>query len=198
MVRHQYTEADKELIRLHYKRGKIAWLARTIGVTESSIRSRAYWMGVRCTGWQERFWADKDIELLEDMAGNTTMTTMSRRLHRSVKSIRMKAFKCGIKLNGKDGWYSAFEVSEICGVNTQRVTDWIKRGKLKAERNGQDIKGVAWRIKRESLSIFLRRHPLEISGRNIDFLQIVDVLVGIEIERSKKDYGVYDRQLQAV
>lgn len=79
-------------------------------------------------------------------------------------------------------WYTKKEVCEILGVGHKRVQSWIDDGQLKAswhhERKPSKHGLGAWHIEARDLKAFIRRYPEEI-GRNVDMIQIVEILVGL-------------------
>lgn len=50
----------------------------------------------------------------------------------------------------KDEWYSTTRVAELFGVTTPTVRDWIKKGKLRAVKRGED-KGARFMVPREDV-----------------------------------------------
>lgn len=87
---------------------------------------------------------------------------------------------CGKRV--RDGWYTKREVGEICGVDHHKVQQWIDTGKLKAtwehgarpQKNGS----ASWHIEESDFRDFLYRRSCELTGRNVDLFQMVNILVG--------------------
>ena len=111
---------------------------------------------------------------------------VAKMLGRTVTSVKARAGRIGASWRDRDGWYTAQEVSEILGFGPHWVKDRISRGMLTANQTGGREQGV-WRIQQKDLRDFIRRYPHELIGRNLDVVQVVEILVGVDRRSRTKD-----------
>ncbi len=94
-----------------------------------------------------------------------------------VMSKRLKVYR-----RHRNGWYTQHEVMEICGVDYRVIQSWVNSGALNAHPHYEGAKpGRAWHINEGDLAQFIRKHPEELHGRNIDIIQVVEILVGLKV-----------------
>jgi excisionase family DNA binding protein len=98
--------------------------------------------------------------------------------NRTPRAIYAKASDLGIRLLQRNERYTLNEVSEMLGVWDKTVYMWIKNGKLAATKSG-DPTLSHWNITRNDVRKFIIRYPTELTGRNVDMVQIVDILTEI-------------------
>jgi excisionase family DNA binding protein len=70
-------------------------------------------------------------------------------------------------------FYTTFEISQICGVNTTTVQNWVKAGKLKAFQTP----GGHRRIRREDLISFMKEFGMPLSAeltQDLPYILLVD------------------------
>lgn len=184
---HSWTEEDDALLRRDYRYTlqSLEDLALKVGATKDSVRQRLTRLGllkltiVKWTPEEERF--------LEENYTRLSPIVISRRLHKSPNSVVAKAHRLGVTSRVRDGWFTLGEVARILGVDP----GWIQRrlhngfrfemephnpGKLPAKSSYSP-----WHISEESLRDFIRRYPEELTGRNVDFVMLVDILAGLKV-----------------
>ena len=76
-----------------------------------------------------RYWTDAELEFLSDYAGLLNHQELSKKLNRSIDSIKLKQTRCGIKF--KDSFYSYTTLSKELGRSRSRIRVWHKRGWIK-------------------------------------------------------------------
>ena len=76
-------------------------LAKQLGRSEPSIRSKAYAMGLNGQ-IQYDPWSVEEIRQLEDMFPTTSTNDLAKFFGRSVNSVRQKAFRLELKKSKKD------------------------------------------------------------------------------------------------
>ena len=171
-----WTEDDIEEIRLHYKQNPtaIAYLAKRLGRSIYAIKAKAAELGYVKSG--RRFWSEDENEFLRDNVGRFNVAKLSDMLHRSNNAIilHMKT----LKLHRKDrvGWYTSTEVAGILGCSRQKINTLIIDKKLSVVPHNGRASHDIWEITRESLQKFICRYPGELQGRNVDIVQVVDIL----------------------
>jgi hypothetical protein len=63
----------------------------------------------------------------------------------------------------------------MCGVGEVVSQNWIRYGKLIATKNTAS-KDSHWHINEDNLRKFIIKYPAELTGRNIDLIQVVSIL----------------------
>ena len=179
-----WTPLELEVLRRDWQPGKNnSLLAARLGRSETAVKGRASWLGLtKPNGFKH--WSPWDDERLRDMVGRLPPEQVAKRLGRSVTSVKARAGRIGASWRDRDNWYTAQEVSEILGFGPQWVGKRIRDGTLAASYAGgsesDGKKHHVWRIERSDLRAFLRRHPHELVGRNVDVVQIVEILAGLD------------------
>ena len=171
-----WTEDDIEEMRLHYKQNPtaIAYLAKKLERSIYAIRAKAAELGYVKSG--RRFWSEDEDEILRDNVGRYNVAKIADILHRSHNAVilHMKA----LKLHRKDriDWYTTTEAASILGCSRQKIKMLIDDKKLSVvPRNGKESHDI-WEISRDSFKKFICRFPGELQGRNVDIVQVVDIL----------------------
>ena len=111
-------------------------------------------------------------------------TRVANIMRRGVNSVVIRSKRLCISRKVKDGWYNKKEVREIFGVDHHWLQHRIDSGAIVATPHG-NIKpskhgGGCWHIEQGALRCFIRLYPQELVGKNIDIIQIVNILVGLE------------------
>ncbi len=139
--------------------------------TEDSIRKMAAKLGL--TRFKRSNWTKAGVELLEALSGSFTPLQISLKMGRSLTAVYNKANALGIPLNQHHDLYTVNELASMLGVWDGTITRWLKQGTLKtAEHYTSDH----WIITRCAVKEFIINHPTELTGRNIDVVQLVDIL----------------------
>lgn len=187
MVRrvHKWTPEERETIRLQYDgtREVAERLALQVGVSYYAVRGQARQMGL-AKHHERSLWTEDEENLLEDLIGKFAPTTIAKRMKRSPASVVSKAKRMGLMRQFRDGWYTKSEAGEILGLNHLRLQRYIDSGVIKASSHygSRPTAGgtTAWHIRREDLRDFIRSHAEELTGRNVDLFEIVEILVGVK------------------
>ena len=159
------------------------FLAAKLGRSRNSIKGKAGNLGLtRRRGF--RLWTAQEDEQLRELVGRMPDHQVARKMGRSVNAVRVRTQRLGVSWRDRDGWYTAQEAGEIMGVDSHWIASRIREGTLTATRKqGDEPRGgrqaVIWRIERKALREFLRRYPHELTGRNVDLVQIVEILAGL-------------------
>jgi len=175
-----WSPEEDEIVRLHYKGvvESVRQISQTIytkfGITRShdSIVHRASTLLLTkniCTKW-----TTEEEEKLANMAGKYSTSYICKILGRSVGSIQRKCHDLNLSRDTRqrDGWYILSDLPHIFGVSFKTIYRWIDEGKLK----GTQYDGRTLKFSRKNLKAFYCRWTLELSGRNVDLLQIREIL----------------------
>jgi len=184
--RHNWTDEEREIVRRDYRHTHACRreIASKLGVTENAVAGQIARMGIGKRS-DRRYWIDREDEILIRDATRYSPRQIARRLHRSINSVvvRMKRLKLSRRV--RDGWYTKRDACEILGVDHKRVQRWIDNGMLKAHyHNGskpQQNGSACWHIWESDLARFIRHYPQDLNGRNVDLIQVVDILVGLPL-----------------
>lgn len=186
---HKWTDEELSLVRCDYQGTRLSArdLAQRLGISYWQVHFALEGMGLSHR-WNERYWAAREDKYLTNNYDKLTTKQICQKLKRSKNSvvIRMKRLKLNRRL--RDGWYTMNETCEILGHDHRKITQWIETGKLKAtyhhdhkpQKNGSGY----WHIDRNDLKKFICKYPQELIGRNVDIIQITDILAGLDYETS--------------
>ncbi len=188
--KHRWTDDERDIIRRDYaqthesKRHIAAKLSIVTGerITANAVAGQVQSMGIaKRTAY--RPWTAEEDEVLSELITAYSPISVAKRLHRSLNAVVIRSKRLGIKRHYRDGWYTKREVAEILGVDHKRVQGWMDSGALKASwhhgHKPQQNGSGAWHFAEADLKSFIRRHPDELTGRNVDLVTIVDLLAGI-------------------
>lgn len=184
----RWTELDLEILRRDWQPGRDnSLLAHRLERSVSAVKSKASWLGLtKPNGFKP--WSPQEDERLGQMVGRLPPARVARRLGRSVTSVKSRAGRLGLRWGERDGWYTAREVGEILGFGPHWVKGRIRDGSLRAS-NARDGEAATEqgrsphhtsRIEREDLRAFIRRYPQDLVGRNLDVVQVVEILAGLD------------------
>jgi len=183
---HHWTEDERDYLRRNYRYTieSLKSLALKLGVSDSSVRQQLTHLGaLKLTGR----WSMESQSFLETNYGKLSNRKISERLGKSVNAVTGKAHRLGITGRGKDDWFSMKEMAQILGVDQS----WIRRrlgNGFKLEISPHDLEHTpkkgqysSWHISRKSLREFIRKYPEELTGHNVDFVMLVDILAGVKV-----------------
>uniref|UniRef100_A0A6M3KJQ6 Putative DNA binding, helix-turn-helix domain containing protein n=1 Tax=viral metagenome TaxID=1070528 RepID=A0A6M3KJQ6_9ZZZZ len=183
MKQHHWTAEELEIVRRDYDGTGVGAqrIADRLGVTVHAVHGKIQFLGVaRNTG--RRAWTQREEELLAEYIGKYAISTIARKMNRSLNSVVVKAKRLRLSLRARDGWFTKTEVCEILGVDHHWVQRRIDSGELKAGWNSdckpQRSGAAYWRITTDSIRQFIVEHANELTGRNIDLVMIVHLLNG--------------------
>lgn len=186
---HRWTEGEKEIVRTDYKQTRASMRAIVdrlrkecgVEVTIWGVQGQVQLLGLsKKTG--RKNWNESQDGRLRELAGKYPMVTIARKMNRSINSVVVRSKRLGIyRRDCHDGWYTKKEVCEIFGVDHKRVQCFIDSGYLRASYHHErrpSKKGLAyWHVEEEAVASFLKRHPEQLTGRNVDLIQIVQILM---------------------
>ena len=185
---HKWTDDELEIVRRDYRGTRASGLeiANRLGVTYWQVHFALEGMGLNHR-WNERYWVAREDRYLEENYDRLTEKQLAGRLKRSKNSIHVRMTRLGLSRRNRDGWYTMKEVCEILGVDHHRIQRWIDDNILVAsyhhghrpQKNGSGY----WHIQRCDLVKFIRKYPQELIGRNVDIIQIVEILAGLDCVR---------------
>lgn len=182
---HNWTDTELEIVRRDYRgtRASAINLASRLSVTYWQVHYILEGMGLNHR-WNERYWTAKEDKYLKNNYDRLSEKQLHRHLKRSKNSIHVRTTRLGLSRRNRDGWYTMKEVCEILGVDHHKVSRWIEQDILKASyHHGQKPQKSGsgyWHIDRADLAAFIRRYPQELIGKNVDLIQIVEILVGLD------------------
>ncbi len=194
-MRKRYLPNDEidQKIRVAYHRQRqgdrsaLTLVRREIGWSKSAIVRRG--AALCLTRTKERCWSAEEERLLERW-GHLTPAAIQRRLAlagypRSCAAIQVKIVRLRIKRN-LDG-YSACALARAFGVDVHKVSYWIRRGLLRAERRGTartvSQGGDMWWISLSAVRRFILRAPEEIDLARVEKFWFLDLLTDGKICR---------------
>ena len=184
--KHKWVDEERDIVRRDYRgtNASAAIIGAMLGVTLCAVRGQVANMGLSKKTDRKR-WDDRQDGKLVELITQYAPATVAKMMHRGVNSVVLRAKRLGLSRRVRDGWYTKREVCEILGVDHKWVQRRIDNGELKAAYNNPDRKpqqgGMAyWRIQEEDLRAYIRRYPQELNGHNVDLIQIVDILVGLD------------------
>lgn len=199
MPKRPWNEKDKEIVRREYQHNQdsIAHLAQKLDRSENAVKGVIQQLGItRSHG--RKTWTRKQDQQLIDLAGTVSMQRIAHIMGRSTNSVVVRSKRLGITRRDHTGWYTARDVARMLGVDDHWVRTRLQSGALAGTRYTADgkqakldvhdpsLNGLTWRIEEKELIAFIRKYAHELTGRNVDLMQIVDLLAGItEVERQR-------------
>ena len=193
---HHWNEREDDVLRLEYKQThrSAMEIAVSLNIPWGQVRARCSYLGIckRTGRIAKRYWTREDDARLKELIHTHALATIGNIMGRSTFSIKVRATRLKLGLRSRDGWYTKKEVCEILGVDRKRVQSYIDARQLKASYHNRSKPGkegmAMWHIDEADLSMFIRKYCHEFNGRNIDLVQIVDLMVGIDkAPRGKKN-----------
>ena len=176
----QWTQEEVDLIRRRYQHTKSSLLELTqaLDATEGQVTYQLNKMGMR-KPTNRRAWTDAEDEVLRSLITKKTVSRIAKTMNRSMNSVALRAGRLGINRGDRDGWYTLNETCEILGKDAAWIIKRIENGALKATRRNLNPRTGHWHIERKDLRDFIRKYPEDLTGRNVDLVQIVEILTGI-------------------
>lgn len=188
--KHCWTLDEIDIVRREYKgtNESAAWIANYLShlvgerITLCAVKGQVQKLGLGSR--RPPRWTPEEEERLAELITQYAPITVAKMMHRGLNSIVLKAKRMGLSRRCHDGWYTKREVCEICGVDHKKVQQWLDSGKLRGQahfpgdtpqKNGQH----PWHILEKDLRDFIVSYNGELQGRNVDLMQIVNILVGI-------------------
>ena len=182
---HQWTDEEREIVRRDFRQTSASQreLANRLGMTGPQVAHQIAKMGLRKHSVR-RPWTPEENSRLLDLIEEKSIGQIAKSMKRTVNAVMIQAKRLNASRRNRTGWYTMREVCEILGMDHHWVGRRIENGSLQATRqNGgtsEDDSGRMWRIEEKSLRQFIRRHPHELTGRNVDLVHLVNILIGLE------------------
>jgi len=186
---HIWTKEEEELLKREYRYSlqSIKDLASKLSVTESAVRNKLATLGILASCV---FWTSTEIQFLEDNYSSLSAKQIAKKLGRSISSVESKAHRLKCSKKNRSGWFTEAEVGHILGVDSGWIRRRVKSGFILDMKplNGLPSKGknLPWKITEEALRDFIRTYPEELTGHNVDFVMLVDILAGIKVTSYRK------------
>ena len=180
--KHKWTEEERDIVRREYNGSNSSGkrIASILGVTLYGVKGQVQILGIA----QQKSppWSDKELDNLVELIHIYSITSIAKRLHRSINAVKIKATRLKLGLRVRDGWFTKKEVCEILGVDHKKMQGYIDRGELKAswhtgkkpQKNGMSM----WHIESKDLKQFIKKNAGDFQGRNVDLQTIVWLLNG--------------------
>ncbi|HUV51634.1 MAG TPA: helix-turn-helix domain-containing protein [Dehalococcoidia bacterium] len=181
---HRWTEDETLIVRRDYKGDKASTqaIADGLGVSFYAVKGQVSKMGI--TFQDRQYWTKREEERLRELMPRYAPTRVAKIMHRCLNSVVLKSKRLGISRRTRYGWFTKQEVCEILGVDHKWLQKRIDSGSLKARYHYPYHKpgklGMAsWEIDEKDLVRYIRRYPQDLMGRNVDIIQIVEMLAGL-------------------
>lgn len=188
--KHKWTEEERAIVRRDYagtyESARI--IAEKLGVTMFAVKGQIQHMGI--TFYRHRPWSDDELETLGELVHKHSCSQVAKMMHRSPTAVRIKAIRLKLSPCQRDGWYTLQDVCQILGVDHKKVKRWIDQGVLTGRLHDEHAPartGAMLHVEEDDLRAFIRRYPQELVGRNVDIIQIVDLLAGLQPLRNMGD-----------
>ena len=187
---HRWTDEEREIIRRDCQQTSASRreLANRLGVTEPQVAHQIATMGLGKRS-DRRPWTPEENSRLLDLIQQKSTGQIAKSMKRTVNAVVVQAKRLNASRRNRTGWYTMREVCEILEMDHHWVSRRIENGSLQATRqNGEtpeDDRGRMWRIEEKNLRQFIRHHPHELNGRNVDLVHLVDILIGLEPLKAK-------------
>lgn len=122
-------------------------------------------------------WSKKEDEFLVENYAQKSMHSLVNYLKRSRNSIYCRAEYLGIVRHNRNDCFTIQELVTALGVAHRTIRSWADSGQLRCETEKADGGPVfRYRVTRQNLKAFLKKHPLELQGKNVDMVWLIDVL----------------------
>lgn len=165
----EWTEEEIETLRLLSEKYHYAEIAKIMNKTENAIYLKARKLGITLIK-DRRKWTKEEEILLSDLWGVKPIETISKKLKRTVFSLKVKAVRMGLGPMIRNN-YEFITVSDICDLlNVSRdriVITWFKLGlnlKRKKVTDNKSYYVVTW----SDLMSFLEKNKNEWDSRCVE------------------------------
>ncbi len=181
----RWTEEEREIVRRDYRQSQASRreLAARLGVSENAVAGQVARMGLAKRS-DRRPWTPEEDGMLLSMVHQKNMNQIAKRLKRTVNAVTVRSNRLLVSRRIRDDWYTMNEACEILGMDHHWLRRRIENGSLKAvPQHGekpQKAGGRCWHIEEKDLRDFIQRYPHGLNGRNVDLVQVVDILAGLK------------------
>ena len=176
---------------------KLSRLSARAAIPIARLKYEANKRGWYCAPNRRRSWSAEEETILRELAGDVSLASIARRLHRSRAAVENHVRLLGLSTRISTG-YSMSDLAEVFGVDPARVRRWVDRGLLgKEHRHGNAI-----RVTERNVVRFLRSCPREYSLARVDQVWFTGMVFGghdgTELRREKrlkKEQGSTEKQV---
>ena len=177
--RHNWTDQQEEILRRDFlgTRESKERIARELGLTPDQVQSKVNKLGLTTLN-DRRPWTHPEDDRLRELTGRLSLNQIARAMNRTQHSIRVRSARLSISRLDRDAWYTLQETSEILGKHKSWVKKRMESGVLRASHHNQQGNSK-WHIESKDLREFIRLYCHELNGRNVDLVQIVNILTGV-------------------
>ena len=192
--RHVWTQEEMDTLRREYRPGGKTQeeLAAQMGVTKNQLGKQISRMGLQ-RNQRQPAWSDEENRTLLELIERKPVDQVARRMHRTRAAVIGQLRKLQISRRNRNGWYTLRETAEILGMEIRLVKKYMEDGSLRATGHHGKLlapeRGQMWHIEEKDLRRFIRRHPQDLQGRNVDMIQLVQILGGIEVPENPEQQG---------
>jgi hypothetical protein len=181
--KHRWTEIESEYVRVNYDGTgqSVQIMAGYLQMSFQQVKSHIQFLGIaNHTGYAR--WDPKDDDIVRELVGKVSPNGIARRLRprRTARAVVVRIKRLGLSRRNRDGWYTKTETAQIFGVGHHRIQCFIDAGFLRAsyhfDRKPSKLGMSMWHIEEDAIASFLKRHPEELNGRNVDLIQVVQIL----------------------
>ena len=137
-------------------------------------------MGLRRSG-NRAPWSPEEDEVLAKLIGRYPPSIMAHKMGRGLNSVTLRARRLHISRRDHVGWFSKLDIMHILGVDHHWVQHFIDSGQLKASWHFPGHKpgmtgASMWHIESADLRDFIKHHALDLQGRPVDVVGLIEVL----------------------
>ena len=181
---HRWTEEDLIIVRRDYRgtRKSAQEIGDRIGASGNGVMAQALKMGLSSRP-DRKPWSPEEDDRLRTLLEKMNPSKAAKKMGRTINSVTVRARRIHASRRVRDGWYTKREVCQILGVDHHWVQARIDAGSLRAthhhEQPPKKDGAAAWHIKAKDVRDFIRRHPEELTGRNVDLPAVVEILCGV-------------------
>jgi hypothetical protein len=177
---YKWTPEELEIVRLNYKGSKnsVIIIQRLIkdkyGIdrTYKAIQQKAEGIGLAIKIFT--VWSEEEKEQLKSMVGEYSTDNIAKKLGRTISSVQNETYVLGLKLahTNRSEWYTKEDLQHIFGVASESIEKWIQHGFINYSKFNKYI----YKFTVKQVRDFIMKYPMELTGRNIDLVQIIDII----------------------
>ena len=161
-------------------------IAKKLNKTKDAIYIKANRLNITLYK-HKRSWTQKEEMELAELWGNFTIETISKRLNRSIISLKVKAVRMGLgpMIRNNTDILTINDIIDILGVSRDKIMTWSKKGlplKQKRITNNQRFYFVEW----DDLITFLENNQDLWDSSNVDLYMLGEEYDWLK-EKRKKD-----------
>lgn len=153
----------------------ITRLSEKLGFPRWTIKKRAQALGLART--KEKPWSEREMAYLETNLHRLSVAVLSRKLHRSITGIALKAKR--MSLRKSDEGYTARTLAQALGVDDHKIARWVELGILKASRRNSQRCRDMYLIPDQEVKRFICSYPTEFDLKRVDQIWFIDLLAGV-------------------